>query len=157
MRILVMSDCHGNRRALTTVLDRHEDIKNVFYLGDGVRDLDEVKQFYNDKTFYVVSGNCDWSSPYPTYGEVVLEGVRIMYTHGHRYGVKYGTERLYETAVNIGAKLVLYGHTHIAREEYRDGIYLINSGALNGAREGREGYAIIDISSAGIMPSLMKL
>ena len=157
MRILVISDCHGNRRALETVLDRHADIKQVFYLGDGVGAVDEIKMFYPDKSFHIVSGNCDWGSDYPSYGETVLEGVRIVYTHGHRYGAKYGTERLFETAVNVGAKLVLYGHTHAAKQEYRDGIYVINPGALHGAREGREGYAVIDISSAGIMPSLMQI
>ena len=49
MRILVMSDCHGSRRAVETVLSRHEDIKNVFYLGDGVREVDEIKEFYRDR------------------------------------------------------------------------------------------------------------
>ncbi len=157
MRILVMSDCHGNRRALETVLDRHNDIKKVFYLGDGVNAVDEIKAFYPDKTFYTVSGNCDWGSDHPQYGETVVEGIRVVFTHGHRYGVKYGTERLFEAAANVGARLVLFGHTHIASQEYRDGIYVINPGALHGAREGREGYAIIDISSAGIMPSLMRI
>ena len=155
MRILVLSDCHGNRRALETVLDRHNDIKKVFYLGDGVEAVDEMKIFYPDKTFYIVSGNCDWNSAYPSYGEAVIEGVKIIYTHGHRHNAKYGTERLYETARNVGATLVLYGHTHAAKEEYRDDVYIINPGALSGPREGREGYAVVDISSAGIMPSLL--
>lgn len=157
MRILVMSDCHGSRRAVETVLSRHEDIKNVFYLGDGVREVDEIKEFYRDRAFYIVSGNCDWNSMYPTYCEAVLDGVRLIYTHGHRYGVKYGTERIFEAAVNVKAQLVLYGHTHIASSVYRDGIYLVNPGALHGAREGREGYAVIDIGPKGIMPSLMNI
>ncbi len=157
MRILVMSDCHGNRRALETALDRHADIKQVFYLGDGVDAVDNIKLFYPDKTFHIVSGNCDWNSMYPSYGEAVVEGVRIVYAHGHRHGAKYGTERLFEVAANVGAKIVLYGHTHARRQEYRDGIYCVNPGALHGAREGREGYAIIDIASAGIMPSFMEV
>ncbi len=157
MRILVMSDCHGSRRALQTALDAHPDIKQVFYLGDGVRDIEEMMQFYPEKQFNIVSGNCDWNSMYPSYGEKVIEGVRIIYTHGHRYNVKYTTEKLYETALNVGATLVLYGHTHRANSEYRDGVYIVNPGALHGAREGREGYAVIDITAKGIMPSLMKL
>lgn len=152
-----MSDCHGLRRAIEKVLDKHEDIKKVFYLGDRTNDIEAVRDFYSDREFFIVSGNCDWNSDYPTYGETVIEGVRIIYTHGHRYNVKYGTEELFQTAKTAGAKLALYGHTHVAREEYRDGIYLINPGALNGAREGREGYAIIDITVKGIMPSLINM
>ena len=157
MRILVMSDCHGSRRAVETVLSRHDDINNVFYLGDGVEDFLKATEFFKNKNYYIVSGNCDWNSMYSDYGEMVLDGVRVIYTHGHRYDVKYGAEKLYETAVNTKAQLVLYGHTHIAESTYRDGVYLINPGALRAARDGKEGYAIVDINSKGIVTSLMKL
>ncbi len=157
MRILVLSDCHGARRDIEKVLEKHQDIKKVFYLGDLVKDIDAVKDFYNDRQFFIVSGNCDWNSEYPSYGESLIEGIKVVYTHGHRYNVKYGTEKLFETAKAVGAKLVLYGHTHIARQEYREGIFLVNPGAIHRAREGREGYAIIDITSQGIMPSLITL
>ena len=157
MRILVMSDCHGSRRAVETVLSRHDDINNVFYLGDGVEDFLKATEFFKNKNYYIVSGNCDWNSMYSDYGEMVLDGVRVIYTHGHRYDVKYGAEKLYETAKNCKAQLVLYGHTHIAESTYRDGVYLINPGALRAARDGKEGYAIVDINSKGIVTSLMKL
>ncbi len=154
MRILVLSDCHGSHRTVEKALDAHTDIKKVFYLGDGVSTVEEIQRFYPDREFNIVSGNCDWHSSYPVYGETVIEGVRVIYTHGHRYNVKHGTERLYEAAQNAGASLALYGHTHEARVEYRDGIYLVNPGASNGAYNG-SCYAVIDISKAGIMPSLM--
>lgn len=157
MRILVMSDSHGSRRAVETVLERHDDIKNVFFLGDGVGDIDSVKKFFGDKNYYTVRGNCDWNSEYPVFGEAVIEGVRIIFTHGHKLDVKYGTEKLFETAVNYRATVALYGHTHIADSHYRDGIYLINPGALHGSRNGADGYAVIDITKQGIMPSLMKI
>ncbi len=157
MRILVMSDCHGSKRAVETVLSRHEDINNVFYLGDGVEEFLQVTEFFKNKNYYIVSGNCDWNSMYPTYGETVLDGVTVIYTHGHLYGVKYGTEKLYEAAVTCKAKLVLYGHTHIADSKYRDGVYIVNPGALRASRDGKEGYAIVDINQKGIVTSLMKL
>ena len=157
MRILVISDCHGAQRSLEEIIDRHPDIKKVFYLGDGVAQVEEVMHFFPDRDFKIVSGNCDWNSTYRSYDETIFSGVKIIYTHGHSHGVKYGTERLLEAAKNVGATLVLYGHTHIAKVEYCDGIYLVNPGAVNGSREGKNGYAIIDISSAGIMPSIMKI
>lgn len=157
MRILVMSDGHGNVREFEKILDKHTDIKHIFYLGDGVEAIAETMEFYKDRIFHLVSGNCDFGSRFPDFGEAVIEGVRIFYTHGHKHLVKYSTENLKMVADCIGAKLVLYGHTHIAHEEYRDGVYIVNPGALKGAREGRESYAIIDISSAGICVNIINV
>ena len=157
MRILVMSDGHGAVRDFEKILDKHSDIKHIFYLGDGVEAVAESVKFFTDRIFHLVSGNCDWGQNYPDYDETVLEGVRIIFTHGHRHGVKYTTENLKALADNVGAKLVLYGHTHIAREEYQDGVYIVNPGALKGAREGRESYAIIDLSKAGICVNIIKV
>ena len=157
LRILVLSDSHGAYRDIEVALERCNDVKKVFFLGDGASQVDEIKQFYPDKEFYIVSGNCDILSRFPSYGEAQLCGVKIIYTHGHKYGVKYGTEQLYETARNTGASLVLYGHTHIARCEYKDGIYFINPGAIRNAREGRNGFCVIDITPSGIMPSFLNI
>lgn len=157
MRILVMSDCHMAIANAERVLEKHGDIKHVFFLGDGASAIDEMKSYHTDKSFHIVSGNCDMFSTFPDYGETVIDGVRIAYMHGHRYGVKYGTESLFKLAQSINASLVLYGHTHIASVEYRDGIYVINPGALSGSREGPNGYAVIDVTSQGIVPSIMKI
>lgn len=152
-----MSDCHMAVANAERVLEKHPDIKHVFFLGDGASAIDEMKSFYGDKSFYIVSGNCDMFSTFPDYGETVIDGVRIIYLHGHRHGVKYGTEQLFKLAENAGASLVLYGHTHVAKSEYRDGIYVINPGALSGSRQGSNGYAVIDVTPKGIVPSIMKL
>lgn len=157
MRILVMSDCHRFVRNAEKVLDAHDDIKTVIFLGDGAEKIEELKQFYKDKNFYIVSGNCDSSLHFPTIEQLTVEGNKIIYTHGHIFGVKYGTERLFEIAQQQGAKLVLYGHTHKAKVEYQDGIYVINPGALYGSREGSESYAIIDVLKGGIMPNIIKI
>lgn len=157
MRILVLSDCHGALRHAERAIEAHPDIKKIFFLGDGADEVFGLQSFYSDRTFYIVSGNCDPFSTFPNFGEVVIEGKRILYTHGHRYSVKYSTEMLFEIAKNINADLALYGHTHVAKEEYRDGIYLVNPGALNHSREGGNSYAIIDVTSKGIVTSFMKI
>ena len=157
MRILVMSDCHGALRNAERAIEAHPDIKKVFYLGDGADEAAGLQAFYGDRTFYIVSGNCDPFSSFQNFGETVIEGKRIFYTPGHRYSVKYGTDTLYETARNRGVDLALYGHTHIAKEEYRDGIYLVNPGALSHPREGGAGYAVIDVTSKGIVTTFMKV
>ncbi len=157
MRILVMSDCHRFMRNAEKALEAHDDIKTVIYLGDGADKIDEMRQFYKDKNFYIVSGNCDFASNFSNVGQITVEGKKIIYTHGHTFSVKYGTERLLELARQNNAQLVLYGHTHKAKIEYVDGIYLVNPGALYGSREGSESYAIIDVVHSGIMPNIIKV
>ncbi len=152
-----MSDCHGARRAAETVLDRHEDIKTVFFLGDGVNDIESIMPFYTGRHFFTVSGNCDRRSTAPLQDIASVDGVRVLYTHGHGFYVKYTLENLYAAAESSGASLALYGHTHKAAAEYRDGIYLVNPGALYGSREGGNGYAVIDVTAGGIVTSLMKI
>jgi putative phosphoesterase len=72
------------------------------------------------------------------------------------HSVKSGLGRLIEKAKSVKADLVLYGHTHVSKTEYVDGIYFVNPGSLSRAVEGRTGYALIDIVSSGIMPLLIR-
>lgn len=155
MRILVMSDCHGAVGRAQKALDAHPEAKTVFYLGDGANEIEELISFYPDRKFYIVKGNCDWNSDLPTQGNVTVNGTVIYFTHGHRNFVKQGTAILRAIAENLGAKIALYGHTHCADIEYRDGIYCINPGALSGSRNGPESYAVIDILPQGIMPIII--
>ena len=42
------------------------------------------------------------------------DGIKIFFTHGHKWGVKYSTDRLFYKAKEIGAQIALFGHTHTA-------------------------------------------
>ena len=59
-----------------------------------------------------------------------MEGIKIFYCHGHRYGVKDGREKLAAEAKRRGCGLALYGHTHIAMIDEIDGVMLVNPGSL---------------------------
>ena len=154
MRLLVISDSHGRTSLIDRVLRRETEAKDVFFLGDVVSDIEEVMPEYPDRRFYIVRGNCDYFCSYPAFNIVNIEGIDIFMTHGHNYGVKSGTELLFSVAKNTGAKLVLYGHTHISSIEYSDGIHLINGGSLSRPRDGRPSYAVIDITDSGILPAI---
>ena len=156
MRILVLSDLHRRRSNFEKAVEAQPDAKHVLFLGDGVDDAEELASFYPDKTFYLLSGNCDFSSKFPSTLRLKLGGVNILATHGHLFNVKTDTSRLFESAKNEDIKIALYGHTHIPKVEYKDGIYLVCPGAL-GASFGNAGYAVIDITDSGIMPVLIKL
>lgn len=159
MRLLVISDTHGRVALIDRVLRREKDAKEVFFLGDVVRDIEEVVFEHTDRNFHIVRGNCDYFCSYPLFDivEYKTEGVCVYMTHGHTHSVKSGTEVILEAAKGVGANIALYGHTHIANIEYRDGVYIINSGSLALPRNGAASYAVIDITKAGILPAIKNL
>ncbi len=157
MYILVISDSHGRVSEIEKAIETHSDIKHIFFLGDCVRDVENMPYFYPDKTFHIAPGNCDGYSSYKSFETIELYGKRILFTHGHAFSVKLGMERLYAEAERQSADLVLFGHTHSAVTEYADGRYFVNPGSLYSGREGYRSYAIVDITEKGIMPSIVKV
>ena len=115
MVILVTSDTHGKRDRLSALTERvRPDL--VFFLGDGVRDLDALPDGLSVRA---VRGNCDFfgSADLPERRVEEVGGLRFFLTHGHRYGVKYSLESAICAAVGAGADALLYGHTHIPFEK----------------------------------------
>lgn len=114
MELLIFSDSHGRTEGMHWAIEhqvRRPDA--VCFLGDGIRDAESLE--YTVPRWYTVRGNCDWGILGAAYTEdlvISLEGHRILLTHGHAYGVKEGCGRLLSHAVEIGADIVLYGHTH---------------------------------------------
>ena len=157
MRILVLSDSHGRADRLSEIIFRFPDIKHIFFLGDNLRDIEEAAGVHPDKIYYSVKGNCDFGETAETSGEAILGGTRIFYTHGHNFGVKYSYDSLLAAAKNAGAKIALYGHTHIADIKYEEGVYIINPGSVAQSRSGAESFCIIDISTAGILPNIIEV
>ena len=113
-KILVISDVHGRLRDLRWVLN-NETADAMFYLGDGLYDLNAVLELRKEPVpypIYRVAGNCDVNYSEPSEGMAPFGGVLFFYTHGHHYGVKMGSERLAESAGERGADVALFGHTH---------------------------------------------
>lgn len=157
MRILVISDSHGRVNALDKAIFEQPKAKHVFFLGDKLEDIEGLVPLYPDRIFHIVSGNCDYNSFVKSQDVVLLDDTKVLFTHGHRFSVKNGISRLRETAKQISANLVLYGHTHIANTEYDDGIHFVNPGSLSTPREGRPSYAFIDIEKGEIIAVIKEI
>lgn len=157
MRILVISDSHRRTDVIDRILSSQPDAGYVFFLGDNVGDIEDFEFIYPDKKFCVVSGNCDFASPVPTVGVEFVNGKKILYTHGHNFNVKYTTENLKKTARDNNCHIALFGHTHISKILYEDGLYIVNPGSCAKPRESRASYAVIDITDSGIMPIIVEL
>ncbi len=110
----VFSDTHGRTALMPGCIERL-GAAAVIHLGDHARDAAGI-----GLPKYLVRGNCDASSDYPS--ELLLEigETRALITHGHYYGVRYDPKRLIEQAKSLGACFALYGHTHVA-DIYNDG------------------------------------
>ena len=157
MRIIVISDTHGRTALIEKAIEAQPEAKHIFFLGDLVKDVEDLEFLYPSHIFHIVSGNCDRSSVYPSADSLTLAGRKILFTHGHPYWVKSGIGRLKEWAKAENADLVLFGHTHVAKTEYAAGVLFVNPGSPACPREGRSSYAVIDLEANGIMPIIINI
>ena len=149
MRVLVLSDSHGDVFKLRRAIDSQPTAKLIVFLGDGEYDIDSVECRV---PVIKVRGNCDFGSSLPLNFTDEVCGKKIYCTHGFRENVKYTTENLISAAKLHGAHIALYGHTHVPVTSYDGGLYLVNPGSV---RDGS--FAVIDITDSGIMPIIMKI
>lgn len=153
IKFLVLSDSHGQRTALRRALAAQPEARQVFFLGDGWRDIEAVREAEPERTFLAVPGNCDAGVTQPPVGETVIGGIKIFFTHGHLYRVKWGTELLVQAARSRGATLALFGHTHMPCERYDSGVQLFNPGSIGY----KETYGLIEVGSGGLLTQVMTL
>lgn len=116
MKILVFSDSHSCPNRLLKAIDAHHGKCDlVLFLGDGLRDLDIITQKYPNIPIVKVKGNCDYFASNDTLEETILDldGIRVLVTHGHKHGVKYGYGTIIEHAIQMDADAVFFGHTHV--------------------------------------------
>lgn len=157
MRITVISDSHRSAGTVRRILAQQVQSRHIFFLGDVTADIEDMNMEFPDKNFFVVSGNCDYFSSYPSSDIETVGGKRIFYTHGHNFSVKHGTERLLDTAKQLNCQIALFGHTHTSQILYEDGIYLVNPGSCAQPRDSHKSYAVIDIEENGIMPIIINI
>lgn len=147
MKILALSDSHKDIPSLRIAITSNSDADAVIFLGDGVDDLENFKELLQSKILIAVKGNCDsFFSSYPLKTVEKLQDTYIYCTHGHSEHVKYGLEELITKAAQAGAKIALFGHTHIPYTDYRNGLYLLNPGSVR-----QNSCGIIEISDKGIL------
>lgn len=148
MKILVVSDSHGDYSTFNRLVRSQSKAEVVIFLGDGSEEFNEVRRNFPEKMFIGVKGNNDWSCSLPLCEERVIEGKKLFLTHGHVERVKYGLDTLKEKARSRNADIVLFGHTHVPHNEYDNGMYILNPGSL---RRFSCSYGVIDIQNGDIL------
>jgi hypothetical protein len=146
MKLIVLSDSHGDTGLLPAVIER-ENPDILVHLGDYAYDALALRARFPALPLYFVRGNNDYGADCAD--EEIFEacGKKIFITHGHTYHVKLGLGALKKKGALIGAGLALFGHTHRA--------YIGQSGETGlfnpGAAWGRKGtYGVVELEEAGI-------
>ncbi len=136
-KLLVVSDNHGNGYGLESVLDLYKGkFDALVHCGDSEWSP-EYLQSLVDCPVYCARGNCDRG--FNDHVEDIFEfGDHVCFvTHGHFYGVNWGREELVDKALEMGADIVFYGHTHVPDyEEFEEeGVIVMNPGSISQPRQ----------------------
>jgi len=136
MRILVVSDTHGDYRSLATVLRLlGRSVQALLHLGDGSADIMAAARCgVPMPPAYGVRGNMDNDASVPLIRTFDAEGRKVLAAHGHRYPLGDGVSCLFSAARDAGAKAFFFGHTHIPDHQEHGGITVLNPGSLSRPR-----------------------
>ena len=91
----------------------------------------KLEERYPDMPIYAVRGNCDFNTNLNNILLLRIDGVTIYMTHGHLSYVKYEYrfETLASQALDAGADIAVFGHTHEQHLSEFNGITLLNPGS----------------------------
>jgi uncharacterized protein len=152
MRILVISDSHGNVPLALQACEMAGTFETLFHLGDGDEDASILAHALDIPVIHV-AGNCDAGSASPRELFLEFEGKKLLLMHGDACGVKNGLGILERRARETGVDAVLFGHTHRATVTDLSGILAVNPGTLLRSAP-RKSFAVLEITTAGISAQL---
>ncbi|NPV92947.1 MAG: metallophosphoesterase [Firmicutes bacterium] len=148
IRIAVFGDTHGDTDAATRALNALGYLDLILHTGDHYTDAKKISRELNQEIL-AVAGNCDPYSFGPKEKTVTIGGKKIFLTHGHQWGVKNGILNLFYRGKELGADLVVYGHTHRTAREDVDGMILLNPGSPSYPRDKHRTMALVTIDDSG--------
>lgn len=145
MKILVISDSHGQLDGVLKIMEKHKSFDFVIHLGDIIRQERQLKSICGCPV-KIVQGNCDFGSEYPLTDLFEFDGNKALLTHGHYYGVDWGIDRLCYAAEGNNCNFAMFGHTHVPEVVETNGITILNPGSISRPRQmnRRKSYIIIE-------------
>lgn len=142
MKIVIVSDSHGNVGVLKQIVKREEPFDLLFHLGDGIEDairLQKLIGFNLDG----VEGNNDIKGQFPTSLVLRFGKKQCLFTHGHLFNVNRDLSSLIAEARISKATLVFFGHTHRFHDSFQKGVRLLNPGSVCNYFSKRAGYLVL--------------
>ena len=166
MKVLFASDIHGSYYYCNLLVDKFKNgkFKKLILLGDilyhGPRN--DLPRDYNPKkvipllndikdSILAVQGNCDaevdqmvLEFPILSEGFIEINGITYYLTHGHHHNPK--------EPLNVSSGVVLYGHTHIIKDDIVNNVHYINPGSVSIPKEILiNSYGVIDGKTVTIL------
>lgn len=163
MKALIFSDSHGSSGYMSRAAQMHiPGADMLIHLGDGTREFDIMCNAIDlCPAHTAVAGNAEQYGfsgiNLPDTSVIDICGFKVMLTHGHRYYVKHGLDKLIAAARKNEADIVMYGHTHIPDCRYIDGgesgkpLYVFCPGSISRPADGKPAYGILEIRNSQIL------
>lgn len=130
MKIVVVSDSHGDRKIVQQLVDRYDGkVDGIFHCGDSELSIDDPLV----AKLHIVQGNMDLAA-FPDHDVETIDGQTILVTHGHHQNVNGGLLNLELYARSLAANVVLFGHTHQLGTTFDDGMLFVNPGSISQPR-----------------------
>ena len=143
MKILLVSDTHGNNEVIDRLVKKHPDMDLYLHLGDSESTPEMLRPFVT------VKGNCDYFSDANDKFIIRTEVGYLFATHKPPLINQKEAEK-------SGIAIICHGHTHKRRFEKIGNIVYINPGAVSFARDGHDlSYLILKIETNRVEHTFM--
>ena len=133
-RVLIMSDSHGNNGNVRKAIEKAGKIDLMIHLGDVGTEYLQVERMSGVPT-YMVAGNNDYGGFLRDMCIIYIGSHKVLLTHGHRYNVHYGVDRLRYLALENECEIVMYGHTHVPFLDEGEDVTILNPGSISLPRQ----------------------
>lgn len=151
MKILIVSDTHRNSSALKEIIEGNSDADMLIHLGDGENEFADMQRLFPEMPMVYVAGNCDYGQ-HEAEHIVIAGGIKIFCCHGHRYAIHTTLELLAGKARSEGCAVALYGHSHVFKSEFVNGVLVMNPGSPSEPRGGNKPtYGILCFDGDGVL------
>ena len=158
MRILVLSDSHGNIDHMVQSVEQAQP-QVILHLGDYQRDAEKLHHRFPHIPMQNVPGNCD-HNPVDT-PEILTEyeGIKILMMHGHTHGVSpYSYDKAAYRAEELHCSVLLFGHTHISIVNNDGRVLAVNPGSPSCPRGGRSpSFALLEIENGDVQAEIITM
>jgi len=122
MKIFVLADTHN--KLPQQVVDLAAGADEIWHLGDVCEPTITLDLEGIGPPLTVVRGNCDWNNEWPLVVELKREGLKFQLVH------------IPPESPPDDVDVVLHGHTHVPRNERRDGVLFLNPGCVTRPNRG---------------------
>lgn len=155
MKIVILSDTHGNLNGFLNVIDSNEDADLFLHLGDGAAEYFKVKEIYKNTPIYIVKGNCD-NYNLPKHKTFNFDGISLHACHGDMFNVKEGLDEYLNFARASNFNIITYGHTHKRFIQNNGNLCIINPGSLTLPRTFGPSYCVLEIEKGKINAKIVE-